>query len=200
MIFVNCEFRQLKQKGTVLHHEIGPNPPILLVKIKGSEGVYFEELIPPNEIGSNHVDLVDLKKRVRCRRERERISSGNYEVKESKIMPYWYTCILFIPVCDITSIKHLVPVQFHVSSVARSGSGQSGTQDSGIAKPRKGPRPRTRVQDTQEGIIGWSTGSRTAAGGVNRPARPSQHVHPGSSLSHAPSIVRVPRPKRAMSP
>jgi hypothetical protein len=72
MIFVNCEFRQLKQKGTVLHHEIGPNPPILLVKIKGSEGVYFEELIPPNEIGSNHVDLVDLKKRVRCRRERER--------------------------------------------------------------------------------------------------------------------------------
>jgi hypothetical protein len=72
MIFVNCEFRQLKQKGTVLHHEIGPNPPILLVKIKGSEGVYFEELIPPNEIGSNHVDFVDLKKRVRCRRERER--------------------------------------------------------------------------------------------------------------------------------
>jgi hypothetical protein len=69
MIFVNREFSQLKQKGTVLHHEIGPNPPILLVKIKGSEGVYFEELIPPNEIGSNHVDL---KERVRCRREGER--------------------------------------------------------------------------------------------------------------------------------
>jgi hypothetical protein len=96
MIFVNREFSQLKQKGTVLHHEIGPNPPILLVKIKGSEGVYFEELIPPNEIGSNHVDL---KERVRCRREGERENfKWKLQGQRKKIMPYWYTCILFIPV------------------------------------------------------------------------------------------------------
>jgi hypothetical protein len=46
-----------------------------LDKIQESEGVYLEEPIHPKEIGSNHVDLVDLKKRVRCRIEKETITA-----------------------------------------------------------------------------------------------------------------------------
>jgi hypothetical protein len=46
-----------------------------LDKIQESEGVYLEEPIHPKEIGLTHVDLVDLKKRVRCRTGKETITT-----------------------------------------------------------------------------------------------------------------------------
>jgi hypothetical protein len=46
-----------------------------LDKIHESEGVYLEEPIHPKEIRSNHVDLVDLKKRVRYRTGKETIAT-----------------------------------------------------------------------------------------------------------------------------